>query len=266
MQVIHRISIGSTPPIRRELATMGWSVGPGDDATGNIVTFEVDESHSNWNAVKEWIGRSGAVDVVSTNFSKSEIAAAAWLELQPDWHWSYPQPEDEYQRATYDLSEYCELCGIGLRQIAPFRMRGEPKWGRRSILQLNWVFDEYFVTPELGRDIFEPWGISSAPVTDTRGKELKTVVQLEVNQRVAIVTEGLEGETCRRCGRTKYLPVTRGRFPSLVEMPSGSAVRTTAYFGSGASAHAAVLLSQGLASKLREADVRGASVRPVEQS
>ena len=264
MQITHRISVGSTAQVRRELAAMGWLVGTGDATTGNVVTFEVDESHSNWGALSAWIARNGAGDFIVTTFSKSEIGAAAWLELQPDWHWSYPQPEDGYEAETYDLSEYCEHCGLGLKQRAPFRMRGEPKWGRRGILQLNWIFDEYFVTPDVWASIFRPLGVSSMQVTDAKGRELKTVVQLGINERVGIATEGLDSEVCPKCRRTKYLPVTRGPFPALVGEPSIPVIKTSTYFGSGASAHAAVLVSQGAARALAAGNIRGASVRPVE--
>jgi hypothetical protein len=95
---------------------------------------------------------------VTTEFSKEEIDSARWIEVGA-WHHGYPQPEDDfgYLRATYDLSEWCDACGIGLKQKASFQMKGEPRWGRRAILQLNWVFDELFVTPEV-------WSASSSPV------------------------------------------------------------------------------------------------------
>ncbi len=72
-------------------------------------------------------------------------------------------------------------------------------------------------------------------------------------------------EKCERCGRTKYLPVTRGPFPALRDTPVGSMVRTAEYFGSGAQADQHLLMSQGLARALTAGGVRGASLTPVAE-
>ena len=74
----------------------------------------------------------GASDIVRTEFNASERGNAEYLNVAPAWHHGYPQPEDDfaYLSATYDLKEYCPGCGIGEKQVAPFRMKGEPKWGK----------------------------------------------------------------------------------------------------------------------------------------
>jgi len=266
MQIVHRISVNSTPDIQRELAAMRVFVGKGDPTVSRLVTFEVDESHEAWPAVQEWIIRRKALDVVSTKFSASEISEARWLELQADWHHGYPQPNEldfGYRAATYDLTNYCEQCGIGLKQKAPFQMKNEPKWGRNSILQLNWVFDEYFVRPEIWTTVFKPYGINCRPVINTKDVELKSVVQLVVEEEVGVVTDGLAAERCPSCRRVKYLPVIRGMFPALTDEPSSAMVRTKEYFGSGALAQKGVLVSASIASALAAEKVRGASLRPV---
>ena len=216
--------------------------------------------------MQRWIAARRAVDIVRTNFSKQEIADARWLELVPDWHRGYPQPKEGvfgYLEVTYDTSQYCPECGIGLRQKAPFQMKAEPKWGRNGILQLNWVFDEYFVKSAVWANIFEPHGIGCRHVQNTRGKELKTVVQLVVERETDIVNDGLPMEKCTRCGRVKYIPVTRGPFPALACEPAGHMVKTRQYFGSGASAHKGVIISQVLARARSAKNIRGASVIPV---
>ncbi len=262
MQIIHRISIASTPEIRNELATMGIVVG-----SSGFVTFEVDEAHETWPAIQRWIAKREVVDYVSTKFSKSELAAARWLSLVPDWHHGYPQPDEDnfgYRKATYDLADYCSECGSGAKQKAPFQMKGEPKWGRNSILQLNWVFDEYFVTPEVWTKIFKPHGIGHRPVTNKKGVELQTVVQLLIEEEVHVVTDGLPGERCASCGRMKYLPVVRGPFPPISGTPSAQLVKTKESFGSGGRSYKGVLLSQALGSALQSEKIRGASVKPVK--
>ena len=240
------------------------------DASGLLISFDLDEFTKSWPRVKRWIAARRAVDIVSTKFSEQEIAGARWLELEPDWHRGYPQPKPEdfgFREVTYDTSEYCLECGIGLRQKAPFQMKPEPKWGRNGILQLNWVFDEYFVTPAVWTGVFEPLGIGCRLVQSARGLELKNVVQLVVEQEIDIVTEGLPMERCAKCGRVKYNSVGRGPFPALLSEPVGHMAKTRQYFGSGASAFNGVIVSQKLARALAAKNIRGASVRPVaEQS
>ncbi len=218
--------------------------------------------------MQPWIARRRAVDIVSTHFSKEELAAARWLALEPSWHHGYPQPDEGrfgYREVTCEVADFCEQCGIGLRQKAPFRMKSEPKWGRNGILQLHWVFDEFFVRPEVWSTVFHPNGVGCRPVLDAKGAELKTVVQLVIQEEVDVVVEDLATEHCAHCGRVKSLPVTRGAFPPLANEPSARMAKTREYFGSGASAHRGVLVSQEVARALAAKKVRGASVRPVAE-
>lgn len=143
-------------------------------------------------------------------------------------------------------------------------MKGEPKWGRNSILQVNWVFDEYFVRPEIWATVFKTRGINCRPVINTKAVELKSVVQLVVEEEVGVVTDGRVAERCSSCRRVKYLPVTKGMFPALMHEPSSAMVRTTEYFGCGAVAQKCLLVSASIASALAAEKVRGASLRPVE--
>jgi hypothetical protein len=270
MRLVHRISLRMTASQRRELEALGLKVPAGIALPGAgdpLVAFDVDEDHPNWSALRVLFQQWDAGDFIRTKFSKKEVAEARWLELVPDWHHGYPQPDEEvvgYLRATYDLTDFCEKCGVGLRQRAPFQMKGEPKWGRNGILQLNWIFDEYFVTPEVWATVLKPLGIGCRPVMSAKDIELHTVVQLVAEEEVGVVTDGLAGEECSSCGRMKYLPVMRGPFPSLVSEPSRAMVKTREYFGSGAAAYQGVLVSQECARALTTASVRGASVKPVQ--
>lgn len=194
MRIVHRISIAATPEVRAELAMLGVVVG-----TSGMVTFEVDESHEKWPDLKEWTLKRRAVDITRTHFSKKEVDEARWLVWVPDWHHGYPQPDDGasgYLDATYELADACAQCGIGLKQKAPFRMKAEPRWGRKGVLQLNWVFDEFFVRPDVWETIFKPRGVACRPVIDAKGAELKTVVQLVAEEEVGVAVEGLSAETC----------------------------------------------------------------------
>lgn len=270
MEIVHRIALSADTRDRREIDRLGVArvrVVPGVGVTSTFVYFDVAESDPAWPAVRDWAKRRGVDGFVTTTFSKSEIARAAWLNLASDWHHGYPQPEDDfgYRDVTFDLTDYCTECGTGARQNAPFRMRGEPRWGRRGILQLNWEFGDYFVRPEVWRTVFEPHGVRYRPVTNRKGVELETVVQLVVDEEVAVVTDGLEGRRCPTCGVVKYLPVTRGPFPPLVAPPTGHMARTREWFGSGHGAFRAAVVSQTLVRAMQANEVRGASPIPVAE-
>lgn len=266
MKIIHRFSFAAKDSdSRAQLASLGIRL----KEQPLITTFEIDESDASWPAVEAWSKRRQRIGMTRTVFTKAEIAAARWHALQPAWHHGYPQPDElsfGYRKATYDLSDWCPACGAGMRQIAPFQMKREPTWGRNSILQLNWVFDEYFVTPKLWESVFRPHGVEKLPVLGPAGQELSTVVQLVVEQTVPVVTDGLTADRCGGCGRLKYLPVTRGFFPPLASEPPVSMVKTAEYFGSGASAFRAVLVSADLTKALMEAHVKGATTMPVAQA
>lgn len=261
MQIVHRISFHSSPTLRQELAALGRIVG----ATG-FVTFEIDEDDPSWPAIQRWLLRENAFDFVSTRYSQEEIDAARWLRLNPDWHQGYPEPKDNfgYCEVTYDVTDYCRHCGIGLKQKAPFQMKHEPKWGRNGILQLNWIFDEFFVLPRIWRIVFEPYGIACRPVTNRRGVELNSVVQLVIKQEVNVETDTAEPDTCAVCRRVKYRWPTRTKFPALTNEPRNHIVKTRQFFGSGAAADKGIIISHQLARALTEAKVRGASFEPVD--
>jgi hypothetical protein len=269
MKIVHRFTVRLTAQQRRALDGLGAHVPGGVELPGGgdpYVAVEVDEGHQHWEELHRLFRQWDAGHFVNTEFSKGEVQQAAWLSVVPDWHHGYPQPREldfGYLEATYDISGYCPECGVGKKQKAPFQMKGEPRWGRRAILQLNWVFDEYFVTPEVWASVFKPHGIASLPVLNTKGKELSTVVQLATGAHVKVDVSGLPFETCSTCGRVKYLPHTRGFFPTLLAEPDSSMVKTNEYFGSGASAHHGVLVSQAIVQALIKADVRGASFKPV---
>jgi len=258
MQIIHRVSLTATAEDREELALIGFAVKEG------LVTFEVDESHPTWNTIRDWIQKRRAVDVIRTTFTEAEVSRAAWLVLVADWHCGYPQPDEDYLSATYDLSAYCTVCGIGAKQRAAFRMNNEPNWRNNGILQLNWVFDEFFVKPIVWEMVFEPLGIPCRSVLNNEGAELKNVVQLTTTaDEVDVVTDQLKAHRCESCGRLKYEPVVRGWFPSLRTMPGLDLAKTKQHFGSGKRSFKGVLISQRCAAKLAGTGVLGASLKPV---
>jgi hypothetical protein len=85
-------------------------------------------------------------------------------------------------------------------------MKRSPAWGTKSILQLNWIFDEYFVTPTAWRQVFEAFGIACKPVLlDRTGEVLDSVVQLDIPKTHELNFDG-DFELCKACNIKKYLP------------------------------------------------------------
>lgn len=270
MRILHRLGFYIKPFQRFELERLGVKLLPDINMPGGgdpFVAFDVPEDHPHWSQIKSTLeawGHWGA-HMVSTEFTTVEIAVAQWLEISAHAH-GYPQPDEGnfgYWNATYDVTYHCEKCGTGLKQNAPFQMKREPKWGRNGLVHLNWVFDELFVRPEVWSAVFQLFGVACRPVINTKGVELKTVVQLVIDDFINIKTEGLESEQCERCNRIKYLPVTRGLFPPMVGVPKSAMVKTVQYFGSGGRADQALLISQDIARALTAAKVRGAYLTPL---
>ncbi|MEI9950198.1 MAG: hypothetical protein WDO74_14780 [Pseudomonadota bacterium] len=209
-------------------------------------------------------------------------------------HFGYPQPEEGYVAASYDTGAYCDRCGIGALQRAPFRFRAEPKARHSHFLQLNWIFDEFFVRPDV-RDAIEHAGlvgVSFAPVVYHRsGTVLSSIEQLQVHGVLtpALDTSGLQTVTCKAdneepsdpfpmqaalryppdyayCGRIKYhwpkaLSFRRGAFVAAPDV-----IKSWEWFGSGGRASRAILVSERFAELVRKHRWRGVSLEPLSLS
>lgn len=231
-------------------------------------------------------------DMIRTEFSLHECLDAPWIELRFFWQKDYPQPENDYLEIAYDLSAYCNKCGTGKKQKAPFRMLREPRWGTRHIFTFYWEPDIFFVRSEVHKAVFLPKGIGCIPVLHhSSGKELKSVVQLDiptldydilalnkahrtdsVERRIIgkcnnpVFDDDHQRETCPKCGRSKLCYVTRGPMPPMRSVPQGlHSFRTKEYFGAncGRVAVGAILISQELYSEIARCKLKGVQFLPV---
>lgn len=188
-----------------------------------------------------------------------EVDNAQYLNLNMVEH-GYPQPHSNfgYLKITCDLSDYCAECGIGRKQKAPFRLSGEPKY-RAEIFSVLWEHDP---VPRVWEAVFAPRGFRCLPVLSGRGRELQSVVQVEIEEEVGLDTTGLYGRQCWECGRVKFMmrPEREGRFPEvklpvLVERPVSGLAYTREWFGTGHAAWKLVVVSQEIYRAMREAKV-----------
>jgi hypothetical protein len=262
MRIVHRIS--QTLDVRQQarLRELGIVVETG------LITFEIDETNPSWAEVEKLVAEWKALDVVRTEFSKIELSNAKMLRMGPSWHHGYPEPSDDmgFLKETYVESSVCKICGSGKVQQHSFRLKQEPKWGNKHVLQLNWVFDEFFVQPETWRDVFQPFGIACREVLHVKtGKPLETIVQLcidEIATAELSIDEDLEVEPCKSCGVVKYAPIVRGEFPGLKGENKSSMMKTKEVFGSGASSWRAILVSSELFRSITEAKLKGVEFIP----
>ncbi len=258
MRISHRVCINADVAQLEDLKRHGVEY---EDLGNRLIVFVIFEDHPNWRAIASLISKWKAPDLPSTEFSERELEQAQSLRLGPDWHHGYPEPEDGFERITYVGSKFCEHCGMETVQQAPFRMSREPKWGRRQILQLNWIMDEYFVTPEAWKQVFRPFGIDCLPVMHHKnGRPLETVVQLQITAWTAtkVNPEGYVPEYCAVCKHMKLSQGLPGRFPYVKMPPGAQMAKTPEYFGSGGAAWHEVIISAALYRAIASHKLRGA--------
>jgi hypothetical protein len=265
MKIVRRIGVNAYPHEREQLARLGVDLPHTRGSPSSMEVFLLDEADERWQAVRDWFLRRGEPPGwEETVFTPAEIDAAGWLNLQPTWHHGYPQPEDDfgYLTVTYD-GKGCRQCGTGYTQREPFRMTGEPRWGTRGLLQMNWVFDEYFVRPEIAAWLRERFNVQSAVVLNRRGRPLETVRQVVVEEVVSMPAADLPVAVCSACGVEKILPIRRGPLRQLAAAPARHIARTREWFGDGHKAFHEVVISRDVRVALDAARVRGQRYRPV---
>ena len=255
MKIIHNLSLNVDSRIRQDFLAHGIELREG------FTSFRIAETDENWPNIQPLITKYRVNDICDTKFTAGELRAANNVSMQPAWHHGYPEPSDDfgYRYVTYDTSNYCRKCGCGLLQRGAFRFSKEPVWGKKHILQLNWVFDEFFVRPEVWEKVFKPFGIDKLEVLHVKTeKPLETAVQIRIPEdKVPLVIGDNPISTCKECGRVKALPIARGPLPALQFSTDQHIFETQDYFGDGARAFNEVLISRKLYLAISDAKLRG---------
>jgi hypothetical protein len=66
---------------------------------GIIMSFDIGENDKNWKIVRDIISdiQGDVLDFqLRTEFTRDEILQADYFALEPNWHFGYPQPEDNF--------------------------------------------------------------------------------------------------------------------------------------------------------------------------
>lgn len=302
MKINHRITARHDNPFWSEIDRLGIDYEHGDP--NNVLGFaisvlNVTEDQPQWPEIERLVAKCDLGHHLVTNiFTKAEMNLGEWFILSARGHHGYPQPEDDfsYIEATYDISNYCRHCGIGGKQNNPFRLRTEPKARHSQFVQLNWVFDEFFVRCEAREGLLASGltGIDFVPaILHTKSLQYTEVEQLRVLSQLppALDSSGLQTVTCKEhneewesikrrfpkyqdaslnenpfCGRVKYHLMHRGqmRFERTAFHDVPDVVKSHEWFGSGANAFQLVLVSQRFRQVVEKAKWRGVEFEPVE--
>lgn len=219
--------------------------------------IDISEASPHWRNIQKIIQEERDVICVSdTNFSPEELCRAQWLCVRSRWRFDYPQPEDTYHSVTYSLKKFCPTCGSGLVQQEEFRLKKEPKWGKRNFCMTNWVEDELFLSSK-AKVLFEREpipGISFQQVLDKNGKEaFSDIYQMVISE---ILPEGLvekqpcvgQRYCCLHCGTIKYHPNGRGQYVFRKETFDNAPLitKTAELFGWGTGATRLIIVHQSI--------------------
>jgi hypothetical protein len=216
-----------------------------------ITSLKIGEDDPRWKDARQLAAR----------FQISDFSTA--LCMLATSHRGYPEPSEGFGflDVTYDLSDYCDRCGVGARQIRPFQLKLAPVL-RRSVMQLNWVFDEFFVARDVWSAVFEPLGIVYWPVVlASTGEVLDSAVQLRIDVQVDLKLPEENSVTCSHCNRSKRLLDLRGFCPEPSEIPA-PIFKSSQYFGSGGAAFKRVLVSSSLRREIKDKALRGLDFYP----
>jgi hypothetical protein len=129
-------------------------------------------------------------------------------------------------------------------------------------MQLNWVFDEFFVARDVWSAVFEPLGIDCWPVIfASTGEVLQSVVQLKIDVQVDLKLHEENTMTCSHCNRSKRLLDLKGFCPEPSKIPV-PIFKSSQYFGSGGAAFKRVIVSSSLRQEIKDKGLRGLDFYP----
>ena len=275
MKIWHRLGFSRQDDVEGSLTAIGVRYEKTEGFQGSyLIDFDISESDPKWPLVAELLRRTDPINFVWTEFTQQEILDAAWLKVVAAHPVGYAYPRYlGWKETTFENG--CPQCGVGVRQKAPFRIRAEPRLGKKAFASLHsdWPL---FCTPEV-LALFQAQGIQgyeTCPVLLQRtGEPSQRMQQLLIPAvaEPALVEELVEREKFRRelcqvCKQIRYTPYTRGMMPlRRASLVTGVDFQVTSeWFGSGYDAHRDILVSNRIARLCVEQAWKGLVLWPVE--
>lgn len=272
MKYWHRGTV--KPDLEEMLCRHGVSFEPSpsvkDPNKASYLVVEIDESNPAWALVKKQFN-----DIFFwTEFSSGEIEAADFAIVYARHSIRSLQCADGGWDPAF-IVDRCKNCGSGWRQIAPFRIKQEPKLGKHAFAGFGSAF-ELFVTPVV-LEAFKKHGIRGLEarplILNKENRPAESLKQLFVTEiaQPAIAEERVEHERysqtdCLACGRTWHAHYTRGALPlrGSALNPNSDFQLTNEWFGNGRTARREILASRRVVRLARDEGWSGVEFIPVE--
>lgn len=233
--------------------------------------FEVSEDNSAWPLIKDRL--RGDYTYVGTEFTQEDIAQADWsIAWAAHSIGSFVPKEKSWCDLYY--ADRCRNCGVGWRQVAPFRLKREPKLGNNMFAGFGSAF-ELFCAPVVFETFMEHGfnGFETQPLIlnkeDRPAESLKQLVVMDI-ARPAVAEEWVEHERygqadCPVCGRTWHTHYTRGMLPLRAAALNQKVdfQLTNEWFGNGRTARREILFSHRAVNLVLENNWHGIQFTPV---
>ncbi|OJW01550.1 MAG: hypothetical protein BGO52_13765 [Sphingobacteriales bacterium 44-61] len=215
-----------------------------------------------YNSLKPYLDKWHVRNDTISQFSDQDLNNADRLVLRDVWANSYPMPDGDggYKKLTYEDTDYCTECGVGLLQKEPFRLKKEPNWGNKKIFSLNWIYDELFVERSFYETLLKGYEIEAKPVLlYKKDTIIDSVLQLVIPiTSASLQLDSYAFEVCKSCGRKRYALINHGFFPPFEEHSDESRhlFKSNEYFGTGANARRYIFISSELRKQLEKFKVK----------
>jgi len=233
--------------------------------------FEITEDNPAWPEIKTFL--KGDHTYIRTHYTDGERLNAEWCKIQGD-HLIV-----SYRLGSAWSEEYfqgdCKKCGSGWKQVAPFRLKREPKLGKNQFCYFGGGF-ELFCTP-LVLDVFKQHninGFETQPIILNKEKRpIESLRQIIVTEMAepAVAEELVERERynqtdCLICGRTLHAHYVRGILPlrRTALKPNVDFQLTNEWFWNTSSARHEILISQRVVRLILENKWKGAELIPIQ--
>ncbi|MCP5094153.1 MAG: hypothetical protein GY943_01235 [Chloroflexi bacterium] len=276
---ISAITIRATEKLEAELASLGiqnLNIKETDAAPlGKLRKLELKVYLDNprLSDFLELIDRHGMVGAYATEFTKEDFKNAGWFEIRAKSWLGYPKPEHSWKENTYDLEapDYCNLCGVGLVQVNPFRLgSNQPKAKRASFFAPGWVFDQVFITTNVHK-IFNQQGITGAdylaPLKAKTKQPFDNLWQLVIRNRLqnALLNHSdFDQKLCGECGRLAHRASARAKkFDKTAFVNAPDIVRSEEWFGNGQISKQLIIVSRKFVDLVLANKWRGLKMQPI---